>query len=123
MISAFKKSPLLIRCFDFSKSYNDFSFQKVPLLNTKTIKTAEKESNKWIGVMVGAVLHYILGYEALLHYKAILLASFYYKNLIASHVRAFVFFIVTPKHFLGVFVLVIIKIWLKGPFTSFCKPQ
>ena len=32
----------LMHCFDFSKSYNDFSFQKVHLFKTKIIKTAEK---------------------------------------------------------------------------------
>ena len=33
----------LMHCYDFSKSYNDFSFQKVHLFKTKIIKTAEKE--------------------------------------------------------------------------------
>ena len=32
-----------MHCFDFSKSYNDFSFRKVHFLKTKIIKTAEKE--------------------------------------------------------------------------------
>ena len=30
----------LMHCFDFSKSNNDFSFQKVHFFKTKTIKTA-----------------------------------------------------------------------------------
>ena len=33
----------LIHCFDFSKSNNDLSFQKVHFFKTKIIKTAEKE--------------------------------------------------------------------------------
>ena len=33
----------LMNCLDFSKSNNDFSFQKVHFFNTKIIKTAEKE--------------------------------------------------------------------------------
>ena len=33
----------LMHCFDFIKSYNHFSFQKVHLLKTKIIQTAEKE--------------------------------------------------------------------------------
>ena len=33
----------LMHCFDFSKSNNDFSFQKVHFFKTKIIKTAEKE--------------------------------------------------------------------------------
>ena len=33
----------LMHCFDFSKSNNDFSFQKDLFLKTKIIKTAEKE--------------------------------------------------------------------------------
>ena len=33
----------LMHCFDFSKSNNLFSFQKVHFLKTKIIKTAEKE--------------------------------------------------------------------------------
>ena len=33
----------LMHCFDFSKSNNDFSYQKVHFLKTKIIKTAEKE--------------------------------------------------------------------------------
>ena len=33
----------LMHCFDFSKSFNDFSFQKVHLFKTKITKTAEKE--------------------------------------------------------------------------------
>ena len=33
----------LVHCFDFSKSNNDFSFQKVHFLKIKIIKTAEKE--------------------------------------------------------------------------------
>ena len=33
----------LMHCFDFSKSNNDFSFQKVHFLKIKIIKTAEKE--------------------------------------------------------------------------------
>ena len=32
----------VILCIDSSKSYNDFSFQKVHLFKTKIIKTAEK---------------------------------------------------------------------------------
>ena len=39
----------LMHCYDFSKSYNDFSFQKVHLFKTKIIKTAEKEPSYWIG--------------------------------------------------------------------------
>ena len=35
----------VILCIDSSKSYNDFNFQKVHLLKTKIIKTAEKEPN------------------------------------------------------------------------------
>ena len=35
----------VILCIDSSKSYNDFSFQKVQLYETKIIKTAEKEPN------------------------------------------------------------------------------
>ena len=35
----------VILCIDSSKSYNDFSFQKVQLYKTKIIKTAEKEPN------------------------------------------------------------------------------
>ena len=35
----------MILCFDSSKSYNDFSFQKVQLFKTKIIKTAEIEPN------------------------------------------------------------------------------
>ena len=34
---------VLMHCFDFSKSNNDFSFQKVLFFKTKIIKTAEKE--------------------------------------------------------------------------------
>ena len=34
---------LLMHCFDFSKSNNDLSFQKVHFFKTKIIKTAEKE--------------------------------------------------------------------------------
>ena len=46
----------LILCFDFSKSYNDFSFQKVHLFQIEINNTAEKESNNWVeGVMVGSV--------------------------------------------------------------------
>ena len=33
----------LMHCFDFSKSNNDFSFQKVHFLKIKIIKTADKE--------------------------------------------------------------------------------
>ena len=33
----------LMHCFDFSKSNNDLSFQKVHFFKTKIIKTAEKE--------------------------------------------------------------------------------
>ena len=33
----------LMYCFDFSKSNNDLSIQKVHFLKTKIIKTAEKE--------------------------------------------------------------------------------
>ena len=33
----------LMKCFDFSKSNNDFSFQKVHFFKTKIIKTAGKE--------------------------------------------------------------------------------
>ena len=33
----------MMRYFEFIKSYNDFSFQKVHLLKTKTIQTAENE--------------------------------------------------------------------------------
>ena len=36
-------SYVLMHCFDFNKSYNDFRVQKVHLLKTKIIKTAEKE--------------------------------------------------------------------------------
>ena len=32
-----------MHCFDFSKSNNDFSFQKDHFFKTKIIKTAEKE--------------------------------------------------------------------------------
>ena len=35
----------VILCIDYSKSYNDFSFQKVHLYKTKIIMTAEKEPN------------------------------------------------------------------------------
>ena len=35
----------MILCFDSSKSFNDFSFQKVHLFKTKIIKTAEIEPN------------------------------------------------------------------------------
>ena len=35
----------VILSIDFSKSYNDFSFQKVHLYKTKIIMTAEKEPN------------------------------------------------------------------------------
>ena len=35
----------VILCFDSSKSYNDFNFQKVHFFKTKIIKTAEKEPN------------------------------------------------------------------------------
>ena len=35
----------VILCIDSSKSYNDFSFQKVHLYKTKIIMTAEKEPN------------------------------------------------------------------------------
>ena len=51
----------LIYCFDVSKSYNDFSFQKNHIVKTKIIKTTEKEPYKWIGGDDGSVLHYILG--------------------------------------------------------------
>ena len=61
----------LIICFDLSKSHNDIRFQKVHLFKTKITKTAEKESNKWVGVTVGSVLHYILGCD-FRHYEAIL---------------------------------------------------
>ena len=37
------KYMFLMHCFDFSKSNNDFSFQKVHFLKIKIIKTAEKE--------------------------------------------------------------------------------
>ena len=40
----------VILCIDSSKSYNDFSFQKVYLNKTKIIMTAEKEPNKWVVV-------------------------------------------------------------------------
>ena len=40
----------VILCIDSSKSYNDFSFQKVYLYKTKIIMTAEKEPNKWVVV-------------------------------------------------------------------------
>ena len=40
----------VILCIDFSKSYNDFSFQKVHLYKTKIIMTAEKEPNLWVVV-------------------------------------------------------------------------
>ena len=33
----------LVHCFDFNKSNNNFSFQKVHFFKTKIIKTAEKE--------------------------------------------------------------------------------
>ena len=33
---------ILMHCFDFSKSNNDFSFQKVHFLKTKITRTAEK---------------------------------------------------------------------------------
>ena len=36
---------LIIFSIDSSKSYNDFSFQKVHLFKTKIIMTAEKEPN------------------------------------------------------------------------------
>ena len=35
----------VIVCYGSSKSYNDFSFQKVHLYETKIIMTAEKEPN------------------------------------------------------------------------------
>ena len=35
----------VILCIDSSKSYNDFSLQKVHLYKTKIIMTAEKEPN------------------------------------------------------------------------------
>ena len=35
----------VILCIDSSKSYNDYSFQKVNLYKTKIIMTAEKEPN------------------------------------------------------------------------------
>ena len=50
----------LMYCFDFSKSYHDFSFEQVHLFITKRINTAETEPYYWVGVMVGSVLHYIL---------------------------------------------------------------
>ena len=35
----------VILCIDSTKSFNDFSFQKVHLYKTKIIMTAEKEPN------------------------------------------------------------------------------
>ena len=54
----------LILCVDFSKSYNDFSFQKVHIFKTNIIKTAEKEPTQWLGGDDWLSLHYILGCEA-----------------------------------------------------------
>ena len=42
-INVFDLLYVLILCLDFSKSCNDFSFQKVNIFKTKIIKTAEKE--------------------------------------------------------------------------------
>ena len=45
----------MILCLDFSKSCNDFSFQKVHIFKTEIIKTTEKEPYKWVGVMIGSL--------------------------------------------------------------------
>ena len=88
------------------------AFKKVHLFKTKSIKTAEKESSKWVRVMVGSVLFYILGCEACeLHFLAMRLYFKYhciYLKLTGSLIRAFVFHCYAEA-FLGVFVLVIIK--------------
>ena len=51
---------------DLSKSYNDFSFQKVHLFEKTTthINTAEKEHAQWVGSDGWPSLHYIFGCEA-----------------------------------------------------------
>ena len=43
----------VILCIDSSKSYNDFSFQKVHLFKTKIIKTDEKSLMSGHAVVVG----------------------------------------------------------------------
>ena len=53
---------VLMLCLDFSKSYNDLSFQKVHLFNRKIIKTAE--SGLWVWADGWFSLHYILDSEA-----------------------------------------------------------
>ena len=66
----------LIICFDFSKSYNSFSFQKIHLFKTNVIMTAETESNKRVGAdsWLRCALHTGLWsmWVAPLHYEAIL---------------------------------------------------
>ena len=95
----------LMHCFDFSKSNNDLSFQKVHYLKTKIIKAAEKRAllvgrgDGWLSF----ALH--IGLEACeLHFCTMRLHckhTFIYRKLIGSQIRAFVFFIVMLEHFLG----------------------
>ena len=85
----------LMHCFDFNKSLNDFSSQKVHLFKTKIIQTAENEPYQWVGLMVSSVLHYILGCEACeLHFctmRPYCKHDFIHQTLTGSHIRAFVF--------------------------------
>ena len=105
----------LMHCFDFSKSNNDFSFQKVHFFKTKIIKTAEKRAllvgrgDGWLSCALQ------IGLEACeLPFCTMRLNckhTFIDMKLTGSQIRAFVFFIVILEHFSGVCVLVFVKIW------------
>ena len=86
-----------MHCFDFSKFYNDFSFQKVHLFKTKNIKTAEKRA---LLVDRGS---FFTTYWAVKHVSCTsrLYCKHYFfcVNLTGSRIRAFVFFIVMLKNF------------------------
>ena len=65
--------------------------------------------------MVDSVLHHILECEAnelqFCTIRLYYLYHFFLSKTHFSHISAFAFFIVMLKHFFGVFVLDIIKIW------------
>ena len=87
------------------------AFKKSTFIKQKSLRLQKKSLISRKGVMVGSVLHYILGcIECELHICTMRLYckhNYIYRKLTGSHIRAFVFFIVMLK----LFVLVIVKIW------------
>ena len=73
----------LMHCFGFSESYNDFSFIKFTFLKQKSLKLQKRavlvgRGDGWLSF----ALHIGLGSMCvpLLHYEAVLEASFYISN-------------------------------------------